>query len=275
MANISAADVAKLRKQTGAGMMDCKKALAESDGDFEQAIEYLRKKGQKMAAKRGDREATEGAVLAGISADGKKGFLLALNCETDFVAKNADFVALTQKLLDTAIATDSETKDAVLAQSIDGLTIADLLAEQVGVVGEKLDIATVEVVAGEKVAAYIHPGNQLATLVAFNAGVAEEVAKDVAMQVAAMNPVSLDKEDCPSDIIEKEIEIAKEVLRNEGKPEAMLDKIAQGKLVKFFKDNTLLNQAFIKDSKISVKEYIAQSDKSATVTGFKRFALNA
>lgn len=275
MANISAAEVAKLRKQTGAGMMDCKKALAESNGDFDAAIEYLRKKGQKMAAKRGDREASEGATLAAISADGKKGFLIALNCETDFVAINANFVALTQKLLDLVVERNVTSKEALQEEVLDGVKISDLLAEQTGVIGERVEVATVQTIEGAKVASYIHPGNQLATLVAFNAVVDDSVCRDVAMQAAAMNPVSLDKDDCPSDVVEKEIEIAKEVLRNEGKPEAMLDKIAQGKLGKFFKDNTLLNQDFIKDSKITVKDYIQQAEKGATATGYIRFSLKA
>lgn len=274
MAEISAAEVAKLRKQTGAAMMDCKKALVESNGDFEGAIEYLRKKGQKMAANRVDRDATEGAVLAGVTADGKKGYLVVLNCETDFVGKNADFVALAQSLLDLAIATGSDSKEALLEQSLKGMKVSDYLVQQVGVVGEKLEIATVLVVEGAKVAAYIHSGNQLATLVAFNTVLDDQVCRDVAMQAAAMNPVSIDKADCPSKIVEKEIEIAKDLLRQEGKAEDMLDKIAQGKLAKFFKDNTLLNQDFIKDSKITVKDYIQKSDKSANVVAFKRYALH-
>jgi elongation factor Ts len=273
MSNISAADVAKLRKQTGAGMMDCKKALSESNGDFEGAIEYLRKKGQKMAANREDRDATEGCVLTGVSADGKKGFLLVLNCETDFVGKNADFVALAQSLLDTAIATDSCTKETLYEQSINGKKVSDLLIEQVGVMGEKIDVATVLTVVGEKIGTYIHSGNVRAGIVAFNKNIDDQICKDVAMQVVAMSPVSVDKADCPSDIVEKEIEIAKELLRNEGKPEAMLDKIAQGKLDKFFKENTLLNQDFIKGDKTTVAEYIKQADKDATVTSFKRYSL--
>ncbi len=274
MAEISAAEVAKLRKQTGAAMMDCKKALVESNGDFEGAIEYLRKKGQKMAANREDRDATEGAVLAGVTADGKKGYLVVLNCETDFVGKNADFVAMAQGLLDLAIATGSETKEALLEQTMKGMKVSEYLSQQVGVVGEKLDIATVLVVEGAKVAAYIHSGNQLATLVAFTSVLDDQICRDVAMQIAAMNPVCIDKADCPSKIVEKEIEIAKDLLRQEGKAEDMLDKIAQGKLAKFFKDNTLLNQDFIKDSKITVKDYIQKSDKSATVVAFKRYALH-
>ncbi len=274
MAEISAAEVAKLRKQTGGAMMDCKKALVESNGDFEGAIEYLRKKGQKMAANRVDREATEGAVLSGVTADGKKGYLVVLNCETDFVGKNADFVALAQSLLNLAIATGSETKEALLEQTLNGMKVSDYIIKQVGVVGEKLEIATVLVVEGEKVAAYIHSGNQLATLVAFNKVLDDQMCRDVAMQVAAMNPVSVDKADCPSKIVEKEIEIAKDLLRQEGKAEDMLDKIAQGKLAKFFKDNTLMNQDFIKDSKITVKDYIQKADKSATATAFKRYALH-
>lgn len=274
MANITAADVAKLRKITNAGMMDCKKALGEADGDFDKAIEYLRKKGQKLASKREDNEASEGVVLSAVTADKKQGAIITLNCETDFVAKNDDFVAFTKSILDLAIENKPADLDALKALELNGLPLAEAIVEQVGKVGEKLDLAAYELVSGEEVVAYIHPGNRLATLVAFNQALADEqVGKDVAMQVAAMNPVSLSKDDCPQDVIEKEIEIAKEQLRNEGKPENMLEKIAQGKLNKFFKEQTLLEQDFIKDNKTSVKQYLQSADKALTVTAFKRYSL--
>jgi len=274
MANITAADVAKLRKITNAGMMDCKKALGEAEGDFDKAIEYLRKKGQKLASKREDNEATEGVILSAVTADKKQGAIISLNCETDFVAKNDDFVAFVKSILDLAIENKPADLDALKALELNGMPLAEAIIEQVGKVGEKLDLSAYELVSGEEVVAYIHPGNRLATLVAFNESLADEqVGKDVAMQVAAMNPVSLAKEDCPQDVIEKEIEIAKEQLRNEGKPEAMLEKIAQGKLNKFFKEQTLLEQAFIKDNKTSVKQYLQAASKGLTAVAFKRFSL--
>ena len=272
--SISAADVMKLRKATGAGMMDCKNALAEANGDFERATEIIREKGKLVASKRADREATEGVVLAKVAADKKLGGLVVLNCETDFVAKNEGFVAFAGKILDLAIASSSADLDAVKAIDMDGRTVEAQVMEQTGIIGEKLDLPFYACLKAETVVSYIHPGNKLATLVGFNkADVDEQVAKDVAMQVAAMSPVAVDKDSVSADVIEKELEIAKEKFRLEGKPEAMLDKIAQGALQKFFKENTLLNQAFIKESKQTVADYLKSNDKDLTVTAFVRFTL--
>lgn len=272
---ISAADVMKLRKATGAGMMDCKNALTEAEGDFNRAVEIIRERGKLVASKRSDREASEGAALAKTSADGKFGAIVVVNCETDFVAKNEGFVALTQSFLDVAVENKPADLDALKALTMDGRTLADHVTEQTGVIGEKIDLSTYAKIEAESVVAYIHPGNQLATLVGFNqAGVDTQVAKDVAMQVAAMNPVAVDKDFVPAEVVEKELEIAKEKFRQEGKPEAMLDKIAQGALTKFFKESTLLNQAFVKDNKVSVSEYLNSASKGLTVTGFVRFTLS-
>ena len=272
-AEISAKDVMKLRTQTGAGMMDCKKALAEADGNFETAIDILRKQGQKLANKRADRDATEGFVLAKSSADGKKAFILVLNCETDFVAKNESFGKLVERFADAALAANATTLEQVKALPIDGVTIGEKVIEQVGVIGEKLDLSYFELVQGEQVYSYNHPGNRTASILAVNAVVDIEVVKNVAMQIAAMNPVSIDKGDCPQSVIEKEIEIAKDLLRQEGKAEDMIDKIAQGKLARFFKDSTLLNQDFIKDNKTTVGQYLKSVNKDLTVTAFKRYSL--
>ncbi|MGE5393390.1 MAG: translation elongation factor Ts, partial [Candidatus Saccharibacteria bacterium] len=270
----SAADVMKLRKVTGAGMMDCKAALADAEGDFDRAIDIIREKGKLVASKRADREATEGVVLAKVDASGKKGALVVLNCETDFVAKNEAFVAFAEKILDAALANNAADLAAVKALVLDGRTVENLVIEQTGVIGEKLDLPFYAKLDAETVVAYIHPGNKLSTLVGFNkAGIDNQVAKDIAMQVAAMNPVAVDKEFVPAEVIAKELEIAKEKFRQEGKPEAMLDKISQGALVKFFKENTLLNQAFIKENKQTVLEFLQSVDKGLTVTGFVRFNL--
>ena len=272
---ITAADVMKLRKATGAGMMDCKNALTDADGDFDRAVEIIREKGKLVASKRSDREASEGAVLAKVSDDNKCGAVIILNCETDFVAKNDGFVALTQKFLDLAIAEQPADLDALKALTIDGRTVADHVIEQTGVIGEKIDLSFYSKIEAESVIGYIHPGNKLATVVGFNqAGIETQVAKDIAMQVAAMNPVAIDKDFVSQEVIEKELEIAKEKFRQEGKPEAMLDKIAQGSLNKFFKENTLLNQAFVKDNKVSVKDYLTSQSKGLVATGFIRSALS-
>lgn len=271
---ISAADVMKLRKVTGAGMMDCKAALADAEGDFDRAIDIIREKGKLVASKRADREATEGVVLAKVDASGKKGALVVLNCETDFVAKNEAFVAFAEKILDAALANNAADLAAVKALVLDGRTVENLVIEQTGVIGEKLDLPFYAKLDAETVVAYIHPGNKLSTLVGFNkAGLDSQVAKDIAMQVAAMNPVAVDKDFVPADVIAKELEIAKEKFRQEGKPEAMLDKISQGALEKFFKESTLLNQAFIKESKQTVAEFLKSTDKNLTVTGFYRYNL--
>jgi elongation factor Ts len=269
---ISAADVMKLRKATGAGMMDCKQALTESDGNFDDAIKIIREKGKAIANKRADREATEGVVLAKVS--GNKGAVIVLNCETDFVAKNQGFIDLTEKMVDTALASDAKDLEGAKALDMDGRSIDAQVVEQTGIIGEKLQLSFYETVEAETVVAYIHPGNKLATLVGFNkAGIDNQIGKDVAMQIAAMSPVAIDKSDVPAEVVERELEIAKEKYRLEGKPEAMLDKIAQGALNKFFTENTLLNQAFVKDSKISIKQYLKGVDKDLTVTAFKRYSL--
>ncbi|WP_420602862.1 translation elongation factor Ts [Flagellimonas sp.] len=273
MAKITAAEVNKLRKTTGAGMMDCKKALVEADGDFDKAIEILRKKGQKVAAKRADRDSSEGAAIAKVNADNSTGVIISLNCETDFVAKNESFVALANDLADLALGFDN--KDAFLAASFNGMTVAEKLTEQTGVIGEKIEIGGFEKLNAPFVGSYIHAGNKIATLVGLSASVdgAAVAAKDVAMQAAAMNPVALNEEGVDQSVIDKEIEIAKDQLRQEGKPEAMLENIAKGKLKRFFKDNTLVNQAFIKDSKQSVAQYVKSVDSNLEVTGFSRVAL--
>ena len=272
--DISAADVMKLRKVTGAGMMDCKTALADAEGDFNRAIDIIREKGKLVASKRADRAATEGVVLAKINESGKTGAMLVLNCETDFVAKNEAFVAFAEKILDAAIACNAANLDAVKAIVLDGRTVENHVIEQTGVIGEKLDLPYYSKLDAETVVAYIHPGNKLSTLVGFNVGGVEaHVAKDIAMQVAAMNPVAVDKDYVPADVIEKELEIAKEKFRQEGKPEAMLDKISQGALEKFFKESTLLNQAFIKENKQTVREFLKSINKDLTVTSFFRYNL--
>jgi elongation factor Ts len=273
MATITAADVNKLRTITGAGMMDCKKALVEADGDFDLAIENLRKKGQKVAANRSDRESTEGAAIAVVNADKTSGVVITLNCETDFVGKNEGFVKLATDLANQAL--NYDTKEAFLASDFNGITVADKLIEQTGVIGEKIEIASFERLSGAFVGSYIHAGNKIAVLTALSANVegAEEAARNVAMQAAAMNPIALDEAGVDASIIEKEIEIAKDQLRQEGKPEAMLDNIAKGKIQRFYKDNTLVNQDYIKDGAMSVAGYIKSVDGGLTVTGFKRVAL--
>lgn len=271
---ISAADVMRLRKATGAGMMDCKSALAEAEGDFNRATDIIREKGKLVASKRADRAATEGVVLAKVNESKKSGAILVLNCETDFVAKNEAFVAFASQILDAAIANNAADLDAVKALVIDGRTVENLVIEQTGVIGEKLDLPFFAKLDAETVVAYIHPGNRLSTIVGFNqADVDAQVTKDVAMQVAAMNPVAVNKADVPAEVVEKELEIAKEKFRQEGKPEAMLDKISQGALEKFFKENTLLNQAFIKENKQTVSEFLKSQDKGLTVTSFFRYNL--
>jgi len=273
MVKITAAEVNKLRQTTGAGMMDCKNALVEAEGDFDKAIEILRKKGQKVAANRADRESSEGAAIAKINSDNTSGVIISLNCETDFVAKNDSFVTLANELAELALGFDS--KEAFLSTDFKGISVQDKLIEQTGVIGEKIEIGGFERLSAPFVGSYIHAGNKIATLVGLSAAVngADVVAKDVAMQAAAMNPIALDQEGVDQSIIDKEIEIAKDQLRQEGKPEAMLDNIAKGKLNRFFKDNTLVNQDFIKDGKLSVSEYVKSVDSNLKVTDFKRVAL--
>lgn len=275
MTQIKAADVSKLRKMTGAGMMDCKAALQEANGDFDQAIEILRKKGQKIATKRADREAAEGAVLAKVSADAKIGALLVVNCETDFVAKNEDFVSFVQSLIDLSVNENVSSIDELKGLSLNGVKVNDVLLEQIGKIGEKLDISAFEKIEAEQVFAYIHPGNKLASIAGFNKTTENvQLGKDVVMQIAAMNPIAVDKDDVPSDVIEKEIEIGKEQARQEGKPEQMLEKIAVGKLNKFYKESTLLNQESVKVPKTTMRQLLQTEDKELTVTGFKRITLN-
>jgi elongation factor Ts len=274
---ITAAEVNKLRQQTGAGMMDCKNALVEANGDFETAIDILRKKGQKIAAKRGENDASEGLVLAQATADGKAGVVLALNCETDFVAKNDGYMKLVQSFLDIALSNLPASADELKALAYDDkLTVADKITEQIGVIGEKLDLASYAVVNAEKVVAYNHPGNQLATLVGLNSAtdVADDAGKQVAMQVAAMNPIALNKDGVDARTIEREIEVGKELAIQEGKPADMADKIAQGRLAKFFKENTLLSQEFIRDNKFTVEAFLESTEKGLTVSDFKRIALS-
>ncbi len=260
---ITAADVKKLRTATGAGMMDCKKALNEAEGDFDKA-------------KRSDREASEGVVLSKVSGDKKKGAIISLNCETDFVAKNEGFVEFASKILDKALEAQPATKEELMALELEGgRTVETHISEQTGIIGEKLELSYYDKIAADSCIAYIHAGNKLATLVGFNKETIEEqMAKDVAMQVAAMSPVGIDKNDVPEEVVNKELEIAKEKYRLEGKPENMLDKIAQGNLNKFFKENTLLNQTFVKDNKMDIRQYLQNADKDLTVTIMKRYSLN-
>jgi elongation factor Ts len=274
--NITAADVNKLRQQTGAGMMDCKQALQEAQGDFEQAVDILRKKGQKVAAKRSDREAGEGAVIAGTSADGTRGALIVLNCETDFVAKNEGFVGVAQSILKTAINSGAENLDSLRSLPFDesGRSIGDKITDEIGKIGEKIDLSQYDSLQGGKVVAYIHPGNRLATLVAFNKATTDEIGKDIAMQIAAMDPIALDENSVPKSVIDREIEVGRELAIQEGKPAEMAEKIALGRLNKFYKESTLLNQEFIKDSKKSIKQYLQDSDKDLTVTAFFRRSLS-
>lgn len=278
MANITAADVNKLRQMTGAGMMDCKNTLAENDGDFEKAIDFLRKKGQKLANKRADKDANEGIVLARTNEANDFGVIFMLNCETDFVAKNQEFVNFTNALMAKAIEQKPANVEQFNALDLNGRTIEENITEMVGKTGEKMQLAHFEVISAASVFAYNHPGNRLATLLGLNKANVDGIQQaghEVAMQIAAMAPVAVDKDDVPSDIIEREIEIGKEQARQEGKPEEMVEKIAIGKLNKFYKENTLLNQEFVRDNKLSVREYLTKIDNGLTVTSFKRFMLGA
>ena len=275
MTQISASDVGKLRKQTGSGMMDCKKALIEANGDFDIAVDILRKKGQKVAAKRADRQATEGVVIAKNNISNTKAIIISLNCETDFVAKNEDFIKIANNILDKAIDNDlsssEELNDIVLD---DSMTVAEKVLEQTGVIGEKIEVSS-QIVESAQVSSYVHAGNRLATIVGFNNTTDSQVARDVAMQVAAMNPIAIDRDGVEQETIDRELEIAKDLARQEGKPEQMLEKIALGRLNKFFKENTLLNQSFIKDGKKSVAQYLKEHDSELTVTSFKRVGLSS
>ncbi|WP_299178531.1 translation elongation factor Ts [uncultured Chryseobacterium sp.] len=270
----AAADVAKLRNTTGAGMMDCKKALVEAEGDFEKAIEILRKKGQKVAANRADRESTEGAVIARVNEDNTLGAIISLNCETDFVAKNEAFIELAYELAEMAIT--SATKEELLASDFHGITVAEKLVEQTGVIGEKIEIGAFERIEGAFLGAYIHAGNKIAAITALSAKVdgADEAAKAVSMQVAAMNPIALDETMVSQETIDKELEIERELLTKEGKPENIIDNILKGKMQRFYKDNTLVHQAFIKDGSQSVADYVKSVNADLKVTGFIRVSLS-
>jgi elongation factor Ts len=272
MANITAAEVNKLRQITGAGMMDCKAALIESDGDTEKAIEILRKKGQKIAAKRADREATEGIIIAKTNDANDFGALIIVNSETDFVAKSDDFINYAKAVLDLAVASKPATIDDLKALNLNGRTVGENLMDLVGKIGEKLELSGYYCVNTDFVSAYNHLGNKLATLVGLNkkGAAVEEAAHNVAMQIAAMNPIAIDRDDVDATIIEKEIEIGKDQARNEGKPENMLEKIALGKLNKFYNENTLLNQEFIKDNTKNIRQYLESIDKELTVKAFYR-----
>ena len=270
---ITASDVNKLRKSTGAGMMDCKKALEESNGDFDKAIEVLRKKGQKVAANRADRDSSEGVVLAKVNTENTSGVIISLNCETDFVAKNDDYIQLAQKMVDHAL--KFSDKESFLDSNFDGMKVSEKLLEQTGVIGEKIEIGSFEYISANFVGSYIHAGNKIASIVGLSESFesANEVGKDLSMQIAAMNPVAIDETGVSQNVIEKEIEIAKDQLRQEGKPEEMLENIAKGKLKKFFKENTLINQQFIKDSKVSILQYLKSHSESVKVTSFFRVGL--
>ncbi len=272
---ISASLVKELRDQTGVGMIDCKKALTEANGDFDKAIELLRLRGQKMSEKRADRDAKEGVVIALVNDSNNKGIVVRLSCETDFVSKNEDFVNLTTEIAKAALSNFPADVEGLLNTAMNGSTIGDIITEQVARIGEKIELAQYETMEAPLVASYIHMGNKAGVIVGLNVADNKfiDAGRDVAMQVAAMKPVALDKDDVAQDLINKEIEIGKEIARNEGKPEEMLEKIAVGKLNKFFKDNTLLNQVFVKDGKISVAEYLKSLNGELTVTGFKHISL--
>lgn len=272
---ITAQDVKKLRELTGAGMMDCKKALSESNGDIEQAIEILRKKGQKLSVKRAEREAKEGVVIALVSDDKLRGVVIRLSSETDFVAKNEDFVSLAKDFAQLALNEFPESREELLALQYNGISVAEKVTEQVGVIGEKIELAEYARLESEMVVPYIHMGYKAGVIVGLNKNddAVETAGRDVAMQVAAMKPIAVDKEGVDASVIEKEIEIGKEQARQEGKPEDLLERIALGKLGKFYKENTLLNQAFVKDNKQSVKDYLNGVSNGLTVKDFKHVTL--
>ena len=273
---VRVSEINKLRQETGSGLMDCKKALVEADGNFDEAITILRKKGQKVSALRAGKEANEGVAIAKTTEDGKSGAVVALMCETDFVAKNEDFVGFAQSVLDTAINNNIKNMDDLLAADLDGLPIKERLAEQVGKIGENIQLSSYEVVEGESVIAYNHAGYKIGVLVALSLPVTDEIkaiGKDIAMQIAAMNPVAIDKDGVDSSVIDKEVDIAKEQARAEGKPENIVEKIAMGRLNKFYNESTLLNQAFVKDTSKTVKKVLEEVDKDLRVLDFKRVSV--
>lgn len=273
---ITAKDVNKLRQMTGAGMMDCKKALVEADGDFDKAVEILRKKGQKISASRSDRETNEGTVFVKSSDDLKEAVMISLNCETDFVAKNEEFVQTGNAILDIAFTEKPADVEALKALKLGDLTVEEKLTELVGKIGEKIDIGAYESLSAEMVVSYIHAGSRLGVLVALEntGGEAEDAGRDIGMQIAAMKPVALDQSEVDQAVIDHELEIGREQARAEGKPDNIVDKIAQGKLNKFYKDNTLVNQAFVKDPGMSVAQYLDSVNKGMKVTAFKRVSVS-
>lgn len=273
MANITAAAVNELRKRTGVGMMDCKKALVECDGDMDKAIDYLREKGQKLAAKRADRDASEGAVLATINADKTFAAVIMMNCETDFVAKNEDFVAFTREVLQTAVDAKAKSLEEVMALTINGLSVETMIVEQVAKIGEKITLSHYYPIEAVATYAYVHPGNRMASVVGLSKAGYDEEGKEMSMQVIAGRPVALNKESVPAEIIEREMEVYRGQVREEGKPEDMVEKIAQGKLNKFFKESTLLSQEYTREAKVSVEEHLKKIDKDLTVTAFQRAEL--
>jgi elongation factor Ts len=278
MSTISAADVNKLRQMTGAGMMDCKKALVESNGDFEAAIDNLRKKGQKISLNRADRAAQEGAVIALTSEDRKTGVIVELNCETDFVAKNESFVKFANEIAQLALTHKPATAEALKALTIGNLTLEQRLLDEMGKTGEKMDVSKYAIINGNNVIAYIHAGNRMGVLVEMNNAPSEanmNAGKDTAMQIAAMNPLALNEAQVPAETIAREIEVGKEQAIAEGKPAEMAEKIAQGRLNKFYKEYTLLNQEFVKDSSKSISKMLSDSEAGLTVVSFKRIALGA
>ncbi len=276
---ITAQDVNKLRQMTGAGMMDCKKALQEAEGDFDKAVDILRKQGQKVAAKRADNEVSEGAVLVNISEDGSNGKLIALACETEPVSNVEDFKNLTQNILSAAVSGDIQDKEALLAAILaDGRSVYDNIIDLTGKLGEKIEISAYENITADKVVPYIHSNGKLGVLVAFvnvNGSDVAELGKDIAMQIAAMKPIALDKDEVDSATVEREIAVGMDQARAEGKPEAMLERIAQGKLQKFYKDNTLLNQEFVKDSSLTIRQLIEKTSKDLAIKSFKRVSIGA
>lgn len=273
MVKVTAQEVNALRQITGAGMMDCKRALEESEGNIDLAIDILRKKGQKVAAKRGDREAKEGYVTARINSAGNIGYVFSVNCETDFVAKNADFQAFAEKIMDAVVSNDPKTVEEANSLNYEGTrTVADVINEQTGKIGEKIEIGSFERLEGNSLAIYVHPGNQVVTMVATNKANLT-IARDVAMQAAAMAPIALDEDQVPQSVLDKELEIGKDLAIQEGKPEAMAENISKGRLSKFLKENTLLNQMFVKDNKLSIKQYVKQAGDGLEVTGFRRVSI--
>jgi len=274
--NILARDVNELRKKTGSGMMDCKKALVEAEGNFQKAIDILRKKGQKVSEARSNRETSEGVVLCKLNSNESHASILSFTCETDFVAKNEDFQSLAKDIMEVAFENNLESIDEVLASEINGSTIEQLIVEMVGKIGEKIKLSDFQIMSGEKIVPYIHPGSKLGVLVSLNNTANIDYAtagKDIAMQIAAMNPIALDRDQVDQSVVEKEIEIGKEQARKEGKPEQIIEKIAQGKLQKFFKENTLLSQSFVKDNSLTIKSYLATFSTKLSIKSFIRISI--